>query len=353
MSLGTRCLLCLAAPLALIAGCSSSDTADAGTSPPRARGDGLAVVLAAPGRVEGLSEVIEVGVAMDGVLENVLVEEGQRVPAGEPLALLVCDDVRASLAAARAEAERTRQELRRVERGARDEERREAAAATTAARAVLKRAESEFERRRALAQADQIVSQEALDRAERDAEVARAELRAAEERERLVKAGPLPEESARAAAEVRAAEERVRVEAGRVEKCTVRAPRVGTVLRTHMHAGEQVSLAVPRPVVSLADLSRQRVRAEIDERDVGRVRLGQRALVSAEALGDERLAAEVVEVGAMMGRRDVRSGDPAEKADRDVREVVVQLGEVHPHLVVGLRVTVFFIATSMTTEGSY
>src|SRR5258706_15104604 len=40
------------------------------------------VVLAAPGRVEGQSEVIEVGAGADGVLTEVRVREGQQVAAG-------------------------------------------------------------------------------------------------------------------------------------------------------------------------------------------------------------------------------------------------------------------------------
>lgn len=44
-----------------------------------------------------------------------------------------------------------------------------------------------------------------------------------------------------------------------------------------------------------------------------------------------------------MGRKRVRSGDPAEKSDRDVLEVIVALASTDATLKVGLRVTVKFL----------
>ena len=76
---------------------------------------------------------------------------------------------------------------------------------------------------------------------------------------------------------------------------------------------------------------------------MGRVRLGQNAIVSADAFGQEVYGGRVIRVGAMMGRKRVRSGDPAEKSDRDVLEVIVDLGKIDSSLQVGLRVTVKFL----------
>jgi len=43
-----------------------------------------------------------------------------------------------------------------------------------------------------------------------------------------------------------------------------------------------------------------------------------------------------------MGRKKVKTGDPAEKSDRDVLEVIADLEDHDPLLVVGLRVVVRF-----------
>jgi multidrug resistance efflux pump len=99
-----------------------------------------------------------------------------------------------------------------------------------------------------------------------------------------------------------------------------------------------------RPVVSLADLSRLRVRAEIDERDLGRLRAGQTVAIQADAFPEKQFSGRLASFGALMGRKQVRTGDPAEKSDRDVLEVLIDLDEHDERLVVGLRTTVRFLA---------
>lgn len=51
----------------------------------------------------------------------------------------------------------------------------------------------------------------------------------------------------------------------------------------------------------------------------------------------------VSSTGSQMGRKKVRTGDPAEKADRDVLEVLIDLDEKDKACVVGLRITAQFI----------
>ena len=53
---------------------------------------------------------------------------------------------------------------------------------------------------------------------------------------------------------------------------------------------------------------------------------------------------KVSHVEPSMGRKKVRSGDPAEKSDRDVLEALVDLDQSKLPLLVGLRVTVQFLA---------
>lgn len=302
----------------------------------------VAVALAAPGRVEGLTEVIEVGAGADGVLEDVRVREGQQVAAGEVLAVVACGDVEAERQAALAATESARQIRQRLLRGSRDEERRIAAAEVVSAKAVLKQAQTHYQRQSSLYETGDI-SRAAWEQAKRDVEVAEATLRAAKDHVALANAQALPEELARAEADIRAADNRAQAMTARVGKCAVRAPQAGRVLRVHLLPGETVSTVMPRPVISLADVSGLRVRAEIDERDLGRLRVGQAVTVSADAFPDKQFAGRVASFGALMGRKQVRTGDPAEKSDRDVLEVLVDLDERDERLVVGLRTTVRFL----------
>jgi HlyD family secretion protein len=300
------------------------------------------IVLACAGRVEGHSDVVNVGAGADGVLTAVLVQEGQQVRAGQVIALIDCREIESQIDEARALTERARQNRLRLLRGSRLEERRKAADETAAAEAYFKQAQLQHQRVGQLFKTGD-VSKEELDKAGRDLEVARATLHATENQQTLVNAPPLPEELARADSEVRLAEEQAGTAKAKLDKCTVKAPLDGTVLRTFLRAGESVSTVFPQPVVSLADTSQIRVRAEVDERDVGRVHLGQSVIVLADAYPDKEFAGRVSRVGAVMGRAKVRTGDPAEKSDRDVLEVLIDLEETEGYLVVGLRTSVQFL----------
>jgi HlyD family secretion protein len=173
--------------------------------------------------------------------------------------------------------------------------------------------------------------------------------RATENQQTLVNAPPLPEELARADSEVGLAAEQARTAKARLDKCTVKAPLSGTVLRTFLKARESVSTVFPQPIISLADTSQMRVRAEVDERDVGRVHLGQSVIVLADAYPDKKFAGRVSRVSAVMGRKKVRTGDPAEKSDRDVLEVFIDLHEKEGFLIVGL--TCLAVVTGIASAG--
>lgn len=313
-------------------------------SKPTVSGSDAEVVLACSGRVEGLTEVIEVGAGIEGVLAEVRAREGQPVIAGDILALIGCDDLKAELQSARRLAEAARQSRRRLLRGSREEERRMAAAEVQAAQAVFNQAQLQRRRITGLFERGD-VSKEAMEKSRRDMEVAEASLRAKTEFQELISAPPLPEELAKADAEVQAEDERIRVASAKLEKCVIRAPINGTVLRRHLNVGESVSALIPRPIVSLADIARLRVRAEVDERDLGRIFTGQTVIVLADAFPNKKLRGRVSWIGPMMGRKKAQTGDPAEKSDRDVLEVLADLEENDDRVVVGLRTTVRFIGS--------
>src|ERR1019366_2339781 len=62
----------------------------------------FAAVVAGPGRVEPISEEVEVGSEVNGRLKAVFVEEGDQVQRGQALAVLANDDYRAQVALAQA-----------------------------------------------------------------------------------------------------------------------------------------------------------------------------------------------------------------------------------------------------------
>jgi len=86
----------------------------------------------------------------------VLVTDGQKVTEGTILAVLSCDDRKAEIDRARAEAESARQSRIRLLRGHRDEERQAAAQNTAAAQAVLSQTQEHLKRMDTLHQKEEI-----------------------------------------------------------------------------------------------------------------------------------------------------------------------------------------------------
>jgi HlyD family secretion protein len=262
---------------------------------------------------------------------------------------IACDDLDAMLQTALAEADVTRQARARLLRGARAEEKRVANKKTAAAHAMFAEAKSRLTMQSALFKGGEI-SRAAYDQANRDFGVAKADFQASVRTEQLLAAPPLQEDKARADAEVLAAEGRVRTAQERIRKCAILAPIDGTVLRVYARAGESYSTVIPRPLFSLADTSARRVKAEVDERDLGKVTTGQNVIIQADGLGGKKLTGTVASLSAVMGRKTVYTEDPADKIDRDVLEAVIDLTDDAQSLPIGLRVTVQFLSKGMPKQ---
>ena len=308
------------------------------------------VILAAPGRVESIGETYEIGTAVNGVLSSVPVKEGQKVSAGQILAIVSCDELNSEIASARAAVEGSRQTRARLVRGSREEERQRAEIEINAAQSTLNHAELHYQRMTSLVK-DGVIARAEWDTAKRDYELALASVKSAEKRKQIIEAPPLPEELAKADADIRAADERVKTLNAQLDKCVIKSPISGTVLHLYLHAGESVSPINPRSLMSIADTLQLRVRAEVDERDIGRVALGQQVKILVDAYPDRQFIGTVASIGNSMGRKNVRTGEPAEKSDRDVMDVLIDLNKAENRLIVGLRVTVQF--TDSRKKGNF
>jgi HlyD family secretion protein len=325
------------------AGAARAAAADGGSATPAPVDVPAADVsrIVAQGRVEPVSEELEVAAEVSGRIARLHVEEGDRVEAGALIATLEHADHEARVATARAALAVAEAEELRLVNGARVEERREAQFAVDQADAALAQAEREHQRR---VRAADVIPREELDRAASDVAIARARQAEARERARVVDAPARSDERARARAAVAQARARVLEAEAMLAKTTITAPIAGTVLRVARRAGESVSVESPNGghLVTIADLSVLRVRADVDERDVAHLATGQRAYVTADAYGDRRFTGRVIRISEMLGRKNIRSEEPTEKVDTKVLETLVEL-DPGQRLPIGLRVDTYIL----------
>jgi len=293
--------------------------------------------IVGPGRIEPVSEEINIGVEVGGRVARIAVEEGDRVTTGQVLATLENGDYRAAVASAAARLADAKAALLRVRTGARLDERREVTAAVAQAEAVLAQATVEATRRAGLA-AEGVIAREESDRAARDRAVAAARLQELEARRTLVHDGPRAEDHAQAEAAVALAAAALREAEARLAKTEIRSPIDGVVLRRDVRTGESVSPERQATALfTVADVSRLRVRVEVDETDVAKVGPGAPGWVSASAFGDRRFPGRVIRIGQSLGRKQLFTEEPRERVDTKVLEVLLEL-EPDARLPIGLRV---------------
>lgn len=126
-----------------------------------------------------------------------------------------------------------------------------------------------------------------------------------------------------------------------VELHIIRAPADGTIVRRYANPGSGASTFSVTAMFQLQPAAQRIVRAEVEERSINSVKIGQKVEIVPESDQQAKYPGEVIRISAVMGARKLRSDDPSERADERVVEVVVN-AESAPVLV-GQRVLVKFL----------
>lgn len=298
---------------------------------------------AAPGRVEPNGGEIRMGAVTPGRIVEVTVQPNDRVTAGDLLVRLSDDEALARVHGARAEAA-VRKRERDTTDGTTDlvRARRQAEDANVEAEYALSQARAEFDAAYLAHRRDG--SSANLDRLnERRQGVRNAETRLENERAALRKAETaqgiaLP---TRAEAGFTAARAELALALTALERTRVRAPRDGTVLNVSARAGETATPSPEQVLLTMGDVSSLKVRAEVEERDAAKVRVGQNVIVKSDAYPGREFAGKVVSLAPALGPGKLGQRGPRRPNDVDVLEVVADM-EGQPPLLPGMRVDVFF-----------
>ena len=256
----------------------------------------------ANGKADVEGGIIQVAARRAGVIQDVLVQEGDMVRRGQVLARLEDDQPR--LASARASAEV-----------------RQARAALALLQVQLSAAQREHRRLEALAPSNFVAAQK-LDQT-RDA-VREAEARI------------LAQQAVVATAQARFGEAQYDQETS-----IIRAPADGRIVRRYANPGAGASTLNVSNMFDLEPQSGRIVRAEIAEGSLSYVGLGQTVQMSPESDPTKVYPGKVLRRAGVFGARKLQSDDPNERTDDRVVEVVVD--STGAPFLVGQRVLVKFL----------
>ena len=320
--------------------------------------------VAAIGRVEPFLEVTLAN-KIPGRIREVLVKEGDPVTKGQVLIRFDDAEPAAGVRMSEARIATAQSEVRRATRaldsararwteaksGPRPQEIEKARA--EAAEAKQKHHFSEVERSRMKRLLDSgYIARAQFDAEETNAEVWRARVRASEESLNLLLAGAKAETVASAWAQVQEAEAELRRAESHVRQAqaelgvaraalgstVVESTLDGKVTRKIVEPGEAVDISMP--LMILGDVQKVIVKAEVDETDVGKLSLGQRAEVTADAYPGRVFPGRIYEMGQSVGKRKVKPEDPAKIQDMKVLEIKIEITEGGEELKLGMTVDV-------------
>ncbi|WP_257166310.1 HlyD family secretion protein [Bradyrhizobium sp. SRS-191] len=292
----------------------------------------------APGRVEPASGLIKLGAPVVAPIQEVLVKPGDTVFAGQALLRLADAEARAQLASAEAQAAMRKRVRNKESTPSGAGPRRRAEDGVADAQAAV------FDARAAL---DKAVAERRTGRgADSDVEAARTQLANAltkldqqtDELRKVTADAPLP---ISAEGQLNVARSDLQAARATLEKLTLRAPLDGTVLQVNARAGEIASPQAAQPLVLLGDMSSLRVRAELDQRDLDKIKPGQQAVVRCDAFRGRDIAGKVAAVAPLVESSRTAALSQRNMTDVDVVEVLVDLAEPGP-FAVGMKVDVYF-----------
>ncbi len=273
-------------------------------------------ILAAGGYIAP-KRMATVGAKVPGTLVHLAVRVGDRVEEGDLLARLEDREFRAQVERARTNLAVAQANLARLRAGSRPEEIQRAEAELRRAQANLQNAEQRLKRPQELYQEGAISVQE-LDDARTQHDAALAQVRVAQENLALAREGTRPEDIAVAEAQVRLAEKELEVAEAQLDNTVIRAPFAGVVIDQKANVGDmlfpgepefilpgmtQVSAKRGSTIVRLADLSEVFIQVDLNEGDLGKVRIGQRATVIPDAASERTYEGKVVSIYPMADRQ--------------------------------------------------
>lgn len=246
------------------------------------RGD-LVETVVASGHVETPFRV-EIASQITGTVDDVLVQEGERVRKGQSLISLEARELKAAVgqaqgAVAQAEA-RMRQLAELTLPSARE--------ALVQAQANLLNAQQSFDRTSQLAN-NGFATRAALDDAQKVLDVARTQVRTAEFQ--VYTASPGGSDHVMAETQLYQAHANLETAESRLGYATISAPRDGVLITRNVERGAVVQPG--KALLVLAPAGEVQLVLQIDERNLGKISVGQKAVASADAYPDQRFGAVV------------------------------------------------------------
>jgi len=239
---------------------------------------------------------VRVGARISGKVERLFANIGDVVESGDAIAELEKGELEATVAERQAELDLAQAKLDAIE-PLLSEEIDKAEAEIRQWKASLELADEELKRQRELESAEpRVTSQSEVDQAQEQFLVAESRLASVQEALELTKTR-YREERKQAKLEIDRATAALDSARVRLSYASITAPIGGTIASVSTEEGETVAAGLNSPTfVTIIDLDRLQVDAYVDEVDIGKIQVGQRAVFTVDAFPADEFEGKVTAI---------------------------------------------------------
>ncbi|MGV9005661.1 MAG: HlyD family secretion protein [Brevundimonas sp.] len=261
----------------------------------------------ANGKVDVEGGIIQIAARRGGIVREVMVQEGDRVTAGQILARQEDDEARLAVQSAQAQVAQAQSQLASIQ-------------------VDITTAQREYNRLERLV-ATNFVAAQRMDQARDAIATARALLGSQQ-------------------AAVQTARAQLAQATYNLELTIIRSPMDGRIVRRYANPGAGASTLNVSNMFDLEPDAPRIARAEIVESDIPNITVGQAVEITPEGDPTKVYIGAVMRRAAVFGARKLASDDPSQRSDERVVEVVVSAGDAP--LLIGQRVLVKFMKPGET-----
>ena len=258
-----------------------------------------------PGTVQAWATT-QLASEVDGRVDQLLFQEGQYVKKGTPLVKLRIDPFVIQRDLAKAEKKLVEARLEELNTGTRPETIEAAKSAVEQSKAKVRLADNELKRTKKLYK-DGVLSLDEFDKADAQAQAARAELEEKQSMLNELVAGPRAEKMKQEEANLKAAEARIQMIQDNINRATLFAPFHGYIVKKETEVGQWLEQG--DPALSMIQAKPLKVEIHVPQFQFNLIKIGSSAKVILESYenqsGGQTFNGTVIE--------KIRSGDPVSR----------------------------------------
>jgi len=240
------------------------------------------------------NETVRVTSEIMGQAKEVKVKNGEEVNRGDILIALGDEQIKIQVAQAQATLDSVQASSDKIKSGARPQVIKQAESALLQAKMNRDSVEENYLRMEKLF-SEKAISEQQYEQAKNQYEIADVQYQSAQESYELVIEGAAEEDIKSVEAQVRQAKAALDMAKYQLKNTQITAPISGKVTSISVSSGEMISPSIP--LLSIIDVSRIFVKVGISEKDISKIKEGQKVSLEIDAFPEEKFRGEVVSKG--------------------------------------------------------